>query len=159
MPKEGERPPKPSHRPCGVVVISYGDYFIRHQKPCAISEESGGYSPGDMPVIRTHAAFHPRHILVRTERSQDFSEFLADLLEETLSTLLRDEYDRSTAIPAGGEETVGTHGHRPPWLENWLAKPFLGIATEDFSPMPHGFSYSVLPRIAWGLMFELRDNT
>ena len=40
-------------------------------------------------------------------------------------------------------------------LENWLAKPFLSIAMEDFYIMPHSFSYSVLPRIAWGLMFEL----
>ena len=40
-------------------------------------------------------------------------------------------------------------------LENWLAKPFLNIAREDCYITPHGFSYSVLPRIAWGLMFEL----
>ena len=43
-------------------------------------------------------------------------------------------------------------------LENWLAKPFLSIAIDDFYIIPHSFSYSVLPRIAWGLMFELTPH-
>ncbi|MDQ0191643.1 sigma-54-dependent Fis family transcriptional regulator [Alicyclobacillus cycloheptanicus] len=60
-----------------------------------------------------------------------------------------------TAIPAGVGQTVCTHGYRPPLLENWLAKPFLSIAMEDFYITPHGSSCSVLPRIAWGLIFEL----
>ena len=111
-----------------------------------------------MYVIRTNASFHQLHILVLTERSQYFPDFLANLFEESLSTLFRDKYDRITAIPAGVGQTVCTHGHRPPLLENWLAKPFLRIAMEDFYIMPHGFSYSVLPRIAWGLIFELIDR-
>ena len=40
-------------------------------------------------------------------------------------------------------------------LENGLAKPFLRTARENCYITPDGFSYSVLPRIAWGLMFEL----
>ena len=77
-----------------------------------------------MHVIRTHAPFHPLYILVLTERPQDFPDLLSDLFEERLSPIFRDDYDMITAIPAGVGQTIGTHGHRPPLLENWLAKPF-----------------------------------
>ena len=109
----------------------------------------------DLYVIHTDTAFHPFHTLVLTEPSQYFPNFLANLCEESLAAIFRDKYDRITAIPTGVGQAIGTHGHRPPLLENWLAKPFPRIAREDCYITPHGFSYSVLPRIAWDLMFEL----
>ena len=44
-----------------------------------------------MHVIRTHASFHPLYILVLTERPQYVPDFLSDLFEENLLTILRDE--------------------------------------------------------------------
>ncbi len=77
-----------------------------------------------MHVIRTHAPFHPLYILVLTQRPQYVPDLLSDLFKESLSPIFRDEYDMITAILAGVGQTIGTHGHRPPLLGNWMAKPF-----------------------------------